>query len=87
MFTTFRRLRSTDPKVGRGKSIAGRDGSGGGCVSVEGIDVGQQSGHESRHPSTHVLGGQTREVPANRGKYCCGIKTDRVLYHLLNLCF
>ena len=32
-------------------------------MCVEGVDVGQQGAHDGRHPWTHVLGRETREVP------------------------
>ena len=31
-------------------------------MSVEGVYIGQQGGHESWHSATHVLGRQAREV-------------------------
>ena len=36
------------PKVGGGEAVAGSHVGGGGGVSVEGVDVGQQGAHDSR---------------------------------------
>lgn len=52
----------THAKVGRRKSVRGRDSGGGGGVGVEGVDVGQEGGHDGRNPRTQVLGGQAMEV-------------------------
>lgn len=33
-------------------------------MRIEGVDVGQEGGHDGRHPGAQVLGGQTVEVPS-----------------------
>ena len=43
-------------KVWSGESIGGRDGRWGGCVSVKGVDVGQQGAHDGGYTRTKVLG-------------------------------
>lgn len=44
----------------------GRHVGGGGGVRIIGIDVGKQGAHDSRHPRTHVLGGQAGKVAGGR---------------------
>ena len=52
----------THSKVGSGESIGSGHSRRGGRVSVEGVDIGQQGAHHSRHSRTQVLGGQAMEV-------------------------
>lgn len=56
----------TDPEVGGCEAVRGRHVGGGGGMRIVGIDVGEQGAHDSRHPGTHVLGGEAGKVAGGR---------------------
>lgn len=62
--------RCTYPKVRGSKSVrSGGSGCGsGGGVGEVGIDISKQVAHHCWHTGTHVLAGQTGEVPAEEKK-------------------
>lgn len=72
------KTKKTHAKVGRSKSVRGRDSRGGGGVGVESIDVGEEGGHDGRNPRTQVLGRQAMEVSVWEGE-----QRDR---HLVKKC-
>lgn len=52
----------TNPKIWGSEAVRGGHVGGGGCVGVEGIDIGKQGAHHCRNPGTHVLRWQTGKV-------------------------
>lgn len=62
--------RCTYPKVRGSKSVrcGGSGCGGGGGVGEVSVDISEQVAHHCWHTGTHVLGGQTGEVPGEGNK-------------------
>ena len=55
-------LEKTYPKIRGCKSVRGRHSRRRSGVGIEGVDVGQQCGHDRGHARAQVLGGQAVEM-------------------------